>query len=752
MTAISSTPMSFSSFVRRAASTGAAALLAFAAACSNDGTTSVFDPNAPARLSLDADVRFQTTTGAASLRVRPSYLRADRSTVALDSQTVALTDAATQQVPISIDLTRCLNDAARAGANGAAPAVDECVVRLALTLITNGQAVANATTADISLRPGVTASAPTPVTLDEVGRVELTPPPANVVSAGAPLRLEATRTLTIASAVFDGANRALTRTITWTSANTSVATVSAGGVVTGVAPGTTRITAAVGTRSASLDVRVVPLPQPVTVSAATGSTGAGTVVSAPAGINCTITGTAVSGTCSGTFPSDAPVSLTMTPASGATFSGWGGDCSGTTTCTVTPSQPRTVTAALQSFRTLTVSAAGTGNGTISAPGGVINCVWRFGSASSGPCTAQLPDGAQITLTATPDVNNQFSGWSGDCSAATGTTCTLTMSANRSAVAQFRAVTVYRITAGSGTGAGVVTSNPSGMNCTVTTTTASGTCTLTVPAGTNVSLIATPGSGSAFGAWSGACANQGATCASTAPNLPGELASAVRFDRTATLTLAAVARSTGSGRVNGTNLFFCQVEGSTTTFPCRQSYPLGTTVTLTAGGVGYTDFVQWGGACGTSFSSQCTLTLNADASATIQFEAVPTARLTTTLNGLNYQLVLRHPYQGQQACGRTVTNISAPATVCSLTVPVGRSFTLSFDLPTNEPWVSYYMQGVCANWEPSSIPCSATVTGDDLTIVDARPLTFAIRAPAMVKSSVRTASPDSSTRARRPRGR
>ncbi|HZQ93789.1 MAG TPA: hypothetical protein VFA67_02190 [Candidatus Sulfotelmatobacter sp.] len=69
----------------------------------------------------------------------------------------------------------------------------------------------------------------------------------------------------------------------------------------------------------------------------TGATN-GSIVSAPAGINC-------GGTCSASFPAGSSVSLTATPNSGHTFGTWGGCTSASgTTCNVTMNGDVTVTA------------------------------------------------------------------------------------------------------------------------------------------------------------------------------------------------------------------------------------------------------------------------------------------------------------------------------------------------------------------------------------------------------------------------
>lgn len=153
-------------------------------------------------------------------------------------------------------------------------------------------------------------------------------------------------------------------------------------------------------------------------------TGTGTVVSTPAGINC---GSA----CSTEYDSGTMVTLRATPSTGSQFSGWSGaGCSGTTTCTVTMSMVQEVVASFASIpQTLEARRAGTGSGTITSSPTGISC--------GSDCTQAYNYGTRVSLTATATAGSLFAGWSGDCSG-TSATCSVTMTATRSAVATFNA--------------------------------------------------------------------------------------------------------------------------------------------------------------------------------------------------------------------------------------------------------------------------------------------------------------------------
>jgi PKD repeat protein len=74
---------------------------------------------------------------------------------------------------------------------------------------------------------------------------------------------------------------------------------------------------------------------PLTISR--NGSGAGTVTSVPAGIDC-------GAMCANLYLVATPIALTATPAAGSAFTGWSGACSGTGGCAVTMNHARSVTA------------------------------------------------------------------------------------------------------------------------------------------------------------------------------------------------------------------------------------------------------------------------------------------------------------------------------------------------------------------------------------------------------------------------
>ena len=205
--------------------------------------------------------------------------------------------------------------------------------------------------------------------------------------------------------------------VTWTSSDTTVATINAAGLATGGNPGSTVITATSGGRSGSTTLTVGTRPS---LSVIREGTGNGTVTSNPAGIDC-------GANCSASYDSGTVVTLTATPAPGSTVEGWtGGGCSGTGPCTLTVTANTTVFARFGITR-FTLSVNREGSGTVTSNPAGINC--------GNTCSAAYNSGTQVTLTATPDFLFAFVGWSGGGCSGTGA-CTVTMTANTTVTARF----------------------------------------------------------------------------------------------------------------------------------------------------------------------------------------------------------------------------------------------------------------------------------------------------------------------------
>lgn len=192
---------------------------------------------------------------------------------------------------------------------------------------------------------------------------------------------------------------------------------------------------------------------------------------------------------SGSYTSGSSVTVIATAGRNQVFNSWTGDCSGTTpSCTLTMNGDRTARAIfMPSAYDLTVSATGEG---IVAP-------------ASGTYTP----GAVVQLAAQPSTGWQFSNWTGACSG-TATTCSVTMSSDKSVNAVFTRITPASNTTLAKyaldvkvTGSGVVQVSPSqpvgGYSD-----------------GTVVQLTASPRTGWSLSAWGGACTGADLFCSIT----------------------------------------------------------------------------------------------------------------------------------------------------------------------------------------------------------------------------------------------
>ncbi|MFZ4790022.1 MAG: InlB B-repeat-containing protein [Candidatus Competibacteraceae bacterium] len=341
---------------------------------------------------------------------------------------------------------------------------------------------------------------------------------------------------------------------------------------------------------------------------------------------------------------------------------------------------------------LTVNKTG-GNGTvISDPAGV-NC--------GAVCTFDFNSDTRVTLTARPDAGYSFNAWSGDCA---GTSCSLTMDAEKNVTAMFNAPVRYLLTVGkSGTGAGTVTSDPAGISC-------GSTCTAPFISGQGITLTAVPAAGSLFVKWSGCVVNPAnpRQCTLTITSNRTVIA---QFIRPPVLTVSKTGN--GAGLVVGPGIN-CGVD-------CTETYPNPiTAVVLTATPALGSDFIGWTG-CTPLVANprQCAVTMN---QARIVY-----ARFTTTTPGKNALTV----YKASPGLG---TVVSAPAGINCGSTCLGQSanFTSgSAILLTATPTIGSTFVG----WSTNCTPLAANPRQCMVIMNTARIVTVRFNRPVLTVTKI-----------------
>lgn len=228
-----------------------------------------------------------------------------------------------------------------------------------------------------------------------------------------------------------------------------------------------------------------------TINLTVSKTGNGVVTSSDNKIKC---GTNAAD-CVVDYTQGASVTLTATPDVGSIFKDWTGDCTGTTSpTTVTMDAAKSCTAnfavpVVKEILTVTKPS----NGSIASDVGGISC-----GTTGSVCTAEFESGARVQLTATPDANFSFAGWSADCSPqATTNPANLTMTQNWTCSAKFDSTlpttATLNFTAPSN---GKITTQDGKIDC--------GTkCTASYNIG-DVVIVEASSSSAAFDHWTGDC--------------------------------------------------------------------------------------------------------------------------------------------------------------------------------------------------------------------------------------------------------
>jgi hypothetical protein len=383
--------------------------------------------------------------------------------------------------------------------------------------------------------------------------------------------------------------------------------------------------------------------------------GNGTVTSAPAGIDC-------GATCSALYDAGTDVVLTATPDAGWVLASWSG-CSAVNgnQCTLTMNASRSATATFAAE--LRVTITGDGNVNIDPPN--VNC-----TPATQPCILPYLSGTAVTLTATPRAGWRFDSWTG-CDSVNTNQCSVAMNAPKQVSATFIQQFTLTVTKN---GNGTVTSVPAGITC-------GATCSALYDAGTLVTLTATPDAGWRFDSWTG-----DADCADGTVTMDADKTCTATFVRQFALTVTK----------NGNGTVMSVPAGITCGATCSALYDAGTLVTLTATPDAGWRFDSW---TGDADCADGTLTMDADKTCTATF--VRQFALTVTKNG-----------------NGTVMNVPAGITcgaTCSALYDAGTLVTLT--ATPDAGWTFTEWSGACSGANPvtdvlmdADKTCTATFTG------------------------------------------
>lgn len=656
-------------------------LVAVGAACggvSDMLTPGERDAALPAQVSVLASVAASVSSVAneVSLVVASEYVRRDGGRAALGTQTVTLSASASQAVPLSVDLAKCLGDDDRE----AASARDRsCTVYLHLRLMVNGAEVDRQVIGPLRLSPGARTGVAQPVSLYDIAALEISAAGIGVVGVADTIRLAQGQSLPLAATIRDRSGRIVTdRAVRWTSATPAIATISSPeGIVSALALGEARVVATIGTLSREVAMRVLRVPSLLRIVAGDGS-GRGTIRSTPPGIDCRIEDGTTTGTCAFTFPGEALVTLSSTADAGSAPLQWGEECASAQpggSCVVDMVRPRIVAASYTALRRITIAPfGGDGSGRVTGPAG-LDCR-LVAQGTSGVCAVDVVDGTAVVLVATPEGASAPGGarhvlvdWGGGCVGTTNDACRFVATAPRSATVRFAAPRTVRVALeGSGTGRVVAAG---GIDCQRANGAAVGRCAGEGEFGSTLTLTAIADARAVFAGWGPGCASvEGTRCVVTLTQA-----------RTVTATFTAKRRvevaagaGDGYGRVTSVSGIDCRLSAGTTSGACAIDVEDNAVVSLLAraetGLATRQTFVEWGGACASATGTTCAVSADEDATTVVTAHFADEQRLSVVLEGSgNGRVVAVLGVSCVRANGAT-------SGACDATAPFGTMVTLT----------------------------------------------------------------------------
>jgi len=298
--------------------------------------------------------------------------------------------------------------------------------------------------------------------------------------------------------------------------------------------------------------------------------------------------------------------------------------------------------------TLTVKKTGTGSGTVTSDLAGISC----GKA----CSAEFEEGTKVVLQATAESGSTFNGWTGcksELKEPKGA-CLVTMSAAKEVTAKFekgKPSFVLKVKL-AGTGTGLVTSSPAGINCGID-------CEEPYEEGTVVTLTGASGANTKPVQWTGCDSVDGENKCLVTMSAAKEVTAT--FDLEQHL-LSVSKEGSGSGTVTSSP------SGINCGETCSANFDHGTVVTLLPKPDPGSELTAWSGAC--AGSGACEVTMSEARSVTATFEKVekPGIALTVSLEGTgsgtvtsNVGLISCEPFcSDKYAEGTKVTLTASPS--------------------------------------------------------------------------------------------